>query len=1004
MEWAFGVVSLIIALTDVLFVYINYRNDQKGVSETLAFEGRQHEAAFNLVLHNEGLHMQQLAAYVASLPEVRDTFLEGSRAVMAEGGGPGGPRAAEARARLFDLVAPAWETVTRDYKTRQLHFHIAPGNTSFLRVHQPGRFGDDLTELRHIITYATERRLPVHGFESGRVHSGIRGAVPILGADPATDNARVVGVLEAGSSFTPLLRSLERDTDTTYTVLVNRAHVEDAYWPELVEQLAEERAFFEDWFIEATSDPVDTRHLLGEPRVQAALAQRVPVLVRLGTSSQAVYSFPLRDFLGTIDPRRPPIGAVVTWHDATAVVAAAEAALADNVKLGIAGFVLVEVLLFLAWTFARRRLQSVIDGQVAELSETNRRLEQAILHRDDTERKLKAYQNRLEALVDQRTRSLSATVEALRREVAQRTTVEQQLQRERDLAQTTLHSIGDGVITTDGDGNVQYLNPAAETLTGWDNATAIGMHLRDVFQARDMDRDGTPLEYGTCLAGQSCERQHGENTQLTRRDGVVITVEHSVSPILGDRGEHVGLVLVFHDDTEARQLAVQLSYQATHDALTGLVNRHAIEAELADTLHGCRTDGSGHAFLYIDLDQFKVVNDTCGHVAGDELLRHVSRLFQQRTRQADCLARLGGDEFGLLLRGCGPDKAKGIAEGLLASLSGFRFVWIDRVFAVGASIGVVGIDAHAESVEAILSAADTACYLAKEKGRNRVHLSLPDDDELARRRGEMQWVSRIQEALAQDRFELHWQPIVPVGSSAAGPAYCEVLVRMLDERGRMVSPAAFIPAAERYGLMGAVDRWVIDRALRIVPTARPDWSEQGIGWFSINLSGDTMADPGILQFIRERFALYEVDPNRVCFEVTETAAIANLASAIELVTELKKDGCHFALDDFGSGLSSFGYLKELPVDHLKIDGNFVKHLDSDPVDRVMVQAINDVGHAMQLKTIAEFVESDATMELLRQIGVDFAQGYAIGKPMAVPLPKASGVDGMPRERTALVAT
>ena len=981
MERAFWIVSLIILLTDALFVFVNYRNTQSVLFDNLTVEGAQQETTFHLNLRNQGLHMQQFATYLANQPQVRDLFLAGRHAVAQEGGGPGGKRATELRQALYDLISPGWQQVTGRYQVRQLHFHLGPGDTSFLRVHKPGKYGDDLSSIRHTITHAIRQNQPTHGFESGRVYAGIRGVVPIT-LEHDDGSIEIAGALEAGSSFTQMLKVLEADTGSSYSVLLTDQYFHDTHWPDFAAKLKQKNPMVGDWYIEGTSDQATIRQMLRDPAVKASLGERKAVISEVNGTPFAVFSFPFRDFLRNVDTSQPPIGAVLTWRDASDVLAAAQESLHTNLLLGVFGFIIVETLLFTAWTLARRQLQNVIDNQVSKLSETNYILQQEIGLRMQTERKLKNYQTHLETVVEQRTSSLRQTVEALREEVSRRKKVEGALQRERDQARVTLRSIADGVITTDIQGHVRYLNPAAEDLTGWPLAAAKGRAITEVFPARDMEHDGQPLNFTSCLSG-ACNHGHGENTELTRRNGDVVTVEHSVSPIRDETAEHQGLVLVFHDDTEARELAVQLSYQASHDALTGLINRRAIELELDKALRSSHSLGDRHAFLYIDLDQFKIVNDTCGHVAGDQLLRQVGKLLQQRTRNSDCLARLGGDEFGLLLRDCPLEKSREIAEELLAALNAFRFVWQDRSFKIGASIGVALIEHHSESVASILSLADSACYMAKEKGRSRVQLSLPDDTELIVRQGEMHWVSRIQQALSDDRLVLYGQPIVPVNPDADEPPHHEILVRMLDEQGELIAPTAFIPAAERYGVMHDVDRWIIDRTFRFIEQARKVWPNERQGSYSINLSGETMADENILTYIRERLTRYSIDPRQICFEVTETAAIANLASAIDLMGALRSDGCRFALDDFGSGLSSFGYLKALPVDYVKIDGAFVQNLDSEPVDRVMVEAINSVGHAMNLKTIAEFVENDAVMRELQRLGIDYAQGYGIGRPAAL---------------------
>lgn len=978
MEKAFWVVSLIILLSDGLFIFVNYTATQETLYENLARQGHQQEISFQLNLRDQGLHMQQFATYLANQPEIRDLFLAGKQAVEREGGGRGGEEAMRIRQELFDMVSPGWQKVTGNYQVRQLHFHLGPRDISFLRVHKPGKFGDDLSTIRHTITHAIEENRPTHGFESGRVYAGIRGVVPIRVEHP-DGSVSVAGALETGSSFTQMLDVLEADIGASFSVLLTDQYFHHTHWPGFAAKLKQKNPMVDGWYIEGTADQAKIRSMLRDASVKAALGTRQPVITRVEGIDYSVYSFPFRDFLRAENPELDPIGMVVSWRDASAELAAADSSLRNNLMLGVIGFLIVESLLFSAWTLARRQLQRVIDRQLSELSEVNYALQHEVGLRMQSERQLKIHQSELEGVVENRTQTLTETVHALQTEVRQRQRIEGQLQRERDQARVTLRSIADGVITTDNQGVVEFINPAAEELTGWSLDDASQVALEEVFKSRDLEKAATPLVYQECLAGE-CDSHHGENTELTRRDGSTMTVEHSISPILDEHGQRQGLVLVFHDDTEARELASKLSHQASHDSLTGLINRRAVEHEVEVALKNSKHSKGEHAFLYIDLDQFKVVNDTSGHVAGDELLRQVAKLLQQHTRQSDCLARLGGDEFGLLLRNCPSRKAGELGEQLLHSLQSFRFVWNHKSFRVGASIGIAMIGAHSESVTSILSVADAACYLAKEKGRSRVQLSQPDDTELMVRQGEMNWVSRIQQALVEDRLVLFGQAIVPVSDQHEAPSHQEILVRMLDEQGELIAPNAFIPAAERYGMMHEVDRWIIERTFRLIGHARTNWPNEPVGRFSINLSGESMADRDILAFILEGLKKYQIDPQQICFEVTETAAISNLISAIDLMTELKNAGCQFALDDFGSGLSSFGYLKALPVDYLKIDGAFVKNLDTEPVDQVMVQAINSVGHAMNLKTIAEFVESESVLAELRRIGVDYAQGFGIGTP------------------------
>jgi len=555
---------------------------------------------------------------------------------------------------------------------------------------------------------------------------------------------------------------------------------------------------------------------------------------------------------------------------------------------------------------------------------------------------------------------------------------EAELFAEKERAVVTLHSIGDAVITTDTEGRVEYLNPVAERMTGLSLAEIHGRPVQDVIRLVS-EATGEPVSnpLTQCLQDMSTAVVD-KNISLVRRDGHILAISANASPIHGRDNAAIGAVMIFQDITVIRELGRQLAFQATHDPLTGLCNRREFETHLYAALESARSNSVHHALCYLDLDQFKVVNDTCGHTAGDELLRQLAYVLKQKVRDADLLARLGGDELGILLRYCDIEKAGIIADDIRRTIKEFRFAWADHAFEVGASVGVVAINSESKNVSELLSAADIACYVAKDQGRNRVHVYQPDDNELTQRRGEMRWVSRITHALNYDRFCLFYQPIIPVSPDTTVAPHYEILVRLRDESGALVPPTAFIPAAERYDLISAVDRWVIRSTFDYL-RARNQGDE---GMCVINLSGQSMDDE-FLSFVESELERAAVNPCHICFEITETAAIANFTRAARFIDGLKKRGCCFALDDFGCGVSSLSYLKNLNVDYLKIDGSFIRNMVNDPVDYAMVEAICRIGHVMGLKIIAECVESQEILDAVSKLGIDFAQGFHIAKVRSI---------------------
>lgn len=563
------------------------------------------------------------------------------------------------------------------------------------------------------------------------------------------------------------------------------------------------------------------------------------------------------------------------------------------------------------------------------------------------------------------------------------------MEQQKELAQVTLESIGDAVITTDTSALITYLNPVAEKLTGWKLAEARGKAIQRVFHIL---HESTRLPAVNPVERALREGKIVElanHTVLLSLDGKEYAIEDSAAPIRRRDGKVVGGVMVFHDVSEARQLVHEISWQASHDALTGLINRNELENSLTQMLKANRPDGCQHALLFFDLDRFKIVNDSCGHQAGDELLIQLTRIFCQSVRESDRVARVGGDEFAILMKDCTLDEAQATAEKIRNAIDGYHFLWEDHTFQVSVSIGVVSIERGNTDVSQLLKAADMACYAAKEGGRNKVHVYTESDELLASRHGEMRWVNRLNNAFVGRNLKLYGQRIVALNPTGQDNEHIEVLVRLEGEDGRIIAPDAFIPAAERHNLMPKLDCYVVEHLFLLLAEHRAAVQTQDAASASprlaINLSGASLGNEDLLQLIRLKLDSGLIAPSHIGFEITETAAIANLGKAVDFIEELRSLGCQFALDDFGSGLSSFAYLKNLPVNFIKIDGRFIRHIASNPIDRAMVEAINTMAHRVGIKTIAEYVESNAIVEVLRQIGVDYVQGHIIHRPGALDL-------------------
>ena len=521
------------------------------------------------------------------------------------------------------------------------------------------------------------------------------------------------------------------------------------------------------------------------------------------------------------------------------------------------------------------------------------------------------------------------------------------------VAITFLACLDQAAVVTDARGIVQYLNEAATTLTGWSNAEAVDQPINQVVRLNQYGNGKHMSNYVALAMAKGMARSLGAKTTLLRIDEAQVAVEGSVAPVQNRENRVAGVLVLLQDVTRLRKITDSLAHEARHDVLTGLVNRREFRTRLETACAGSRARNEYHALCYLDLDQFKVINDTAGHAAGDELLRKVTGLLKSLLHSDETLARLGGDEFGLLIQNAGLDEAVRIAESMLSAIKAFRFYWEGRTFSIGVSIGVTVITRKSSDVNAVVSIADAACYAAKEKGRNRVQAFNPDDLELDQRQQEMRVLSRITTALDENRFVLYYQPIIPVCAAHDGSQHCEILVRMINADGALVQPAQFIPAAERYNLMPALDRWIIERVFDTFHKRYPTPELKRAQQWSVNISGTSLSSEGFVAFIRDQAARYEIVPQSICFEITETAAIADIQRVSDFLWGLRLDGFRFALDDFGIGMSSFSYLKSLPVDYVKIDGEFVKNILDDKVSLAMTEAITRVVSVMGIQTVAE---------------------------------------------------
>ncbi len=559
--------------------------------------------------------------------------------------------------------------------------------------------------------------------------------------------------------------------------------------------------------------------------------------------------------------------------------------------------------------------------------------------------------------------------------------VDKRLKQQERLFSAILHSVNDGIVATGIDLDILFMNPVAEEMTGWTEPDAQGhpaatvLSLLDSRTLSSLIPDSLPSDRHPVFFRDAI---------MKSRHGASYIIDGSITKIHQDRNETEGYVLAFRDISELKRMSATIDYQASHDSLTGLSNREEFSLRLSELLEELKRSGGRHTLIELDVDRFKVVNDTCGSLAGDELLRQVANVIQSLTQRHDISARLGGDEFAVILRDCSLDDSMHVAKRLQDAVQNHKFIWQKNLFPITLSIGVVPLADEESDIHQVLAAADDACYIAKEEGGNRINVFQRTDEKFLQRRGQMEWIAKINEALDKNRFRLWYQLIEPLSGDPASLPKAELLIRMEAADGSIIGPGAFIPSAERYGLMTALDRWVVETAVKSWDRLKRNGHPLVERIFTINLSGPTLLDESFADFVVAVFGTYGASPRSFCFEITETAAIQNLSYASRFMSKLKEQGFTFSLDDFGSGFSSFSYLKNLPVDYLKIDGSIVQNIDESLVNYTMVESINSMGHVLGLKTVGEYARNEGVVDRLRKIGVDYGQGYALAEPKEIP--------------------
>lgn len=915
--------STFVVLLDLTFVGITFYQARNTLIANIEKDSLNQHATFQALFKETTNNMLQIATFVAHDPRIQQAFLKGKQAVELEGGGAGKQQAAIARKNLLTIVSSSWQEISKQFKARQLHFHLGPGSTSFLRVHRPEKFGDNMDTVRYTIVDANKEQKATSGFETGRVYSGIRGVLPVFATDPLTHKKIHVGAVESGISYYDMISNLSKTLNIHIAVLLSMEHIQAKVWPEFLDKRLQRSPPFEQFVVEEATSP-DFKNILAPSLIQNKLSSGLIKCAFLNGHYYSISETPLRDYRGTLDPTLADAGKIVFWKDITEN----HNIFLNNVKVNLIyaaiGFIFFELVLYFGLCKTTKKLNAIINQQTSLLK-------QEIRLKNANELKLKKF----------------------------------------SLAVEQSPSV---ILITDKLGIIEYVNLKFTELTGYSRDEVLGKSPAILSSGQTPRSTYTHL-WNTLYAGKEWRGEFHNR----KKNGDFYWANEFIAPIFDNTGNITNFVALQDDVTEHRRITEEINYQASHDLLTGLINRREFEKRLKRLITKSQKDKNNeHIFCFFDLDKFKIVNDTSGHPAGDELLRQISILIRENIRQRDTLARFGGDEFGILMESCSINKARYVTEKIRDIIEHFVFSWEEKSFSIGVSIGVVSINHETKDITEAFKQADAACYAAKESGRNRVFVYQETDIAVSARKNELDWANDSLEAIKQDRMALFAQVITPIGKQKNKKLRYEILVRQFSTKGKQISPVQFLPALERYNLATKLDSWVISSTFNFLQSHADEIVD--IEYFAINLSGQSLCSVQVYNLIVQFLDSETIPPSKIVFEITETVAIANITDATNFINSLKQYGCRFALDDFGSGMSSFAYLKKLPVDYLKIDGLFVKDIDEDPIDYAMVKSINEVGQLMGLETIAEFVENEAILQKLKDINVNCAQGYGLGKP------------------------